>query len=111
MRQVIQEKGNSNGESTWRNSLFLVTCMFIVSLFSLAGAGSVLADERFKIEEAKYKQEDNRLKIKGKAKDDAEVQLFDADSGVSFATVSADDDMPFRAAYLASRMAEAMRRR
>ncbi|HHJ15214.1 MAG TPA: PKD domain-containing protein [Gammaproteobacteria bacterium] len=92
MHQVTHRAGSKSGRSIRRNTLFLVGCAFIVSLFSLAGTGTALADNKFKIEEAKYKQEDNRLKIKGKAGDHAAVQLFDAESGVQFATVNADDE-------------------
>ncbi|HHH44091.1 MAG TPA: PKD domain-containing protein [Gammaproteobacteria bacterium] len=97
MHQAVRKTVRNNRESTWKNSLFLVIGMFLVSLFSLAGASNVLADDdskddRLRIEEAKYKAEKHRIKVKGKANKYAAVQLFDAESGVQFATVSANDD-------------------
>jgi len=92
MHQPIQKEMTRRDETAWKNVLILVAGMFVISLFSLAGAGNAWADDGFKIKEAEYKQEDNRLKIKGRADDHADVQLFDADSGAAFATVSSDDE-------------------
>ncbi len=97
MHQAAGKTVSNNRESTWKNSLFLVVGMFLVSLFSLAGASNVLADDdsgsdRLRIKEARYKAEEHRIKIKGKANKHAAVQLFDADSGTQFATVSANND-------------------
>jgi len=53
--------------------------------------GTGLADsDGLKVKNAKYKLEDDRLKIKGKARDNAVIDLFNAESGVQFATVSAN---------------------
>jgi len=93
MNSVAQGTEFKGRRFAWGNALVLVSHLFVVSLLSLVGTSSVLAsDDDLEIKDAKYKQEDDRFKVKGEARDDAEVRLFDAHSGVQFATVNADDE-------------------
>ncbi len=66
--------------------------MTIGILPGLVITGSTLADDGLKIDDAKYKQEKNRIKVKGDANEHAVIQLFDAHSGIRIATVNADDE-------------------
>lgn len=59
-------------------------------------SGTTLADSEFKIDDAKYKSEEDKLIIKGKSDDDAMIGLFDAESGMLFASVEADDEGDWR---------------
>ena len=67
-------------------------CSFLVIAFSLSFGSGLAHSGGVDIGDAKYKQEDDRFKVKGNTRDDAEVKLFDAHSGVLFATVNADDE-------------------
>jgi len=60
-------------------------------LLVLSGATSVWAAD-FDINRAIYSVEHDRLTIRGDSEDDANVRLYDDDSNVLFATVSADSD-------------------
>ena len=75
----------------------LVIYLFLGSLLSLTAATSVFASDshrsdshRLDIDETKYEEGDNKFLAKGKAERRADVVLSDAESGVEFATVSAD---------------------
>ena len=93
MNNVIRGPVLNRGESAWKQILLLVTFMFVVSLLSLVGTSQALAGDDLKVGDAKYTLEKDLLKVKGEnAKDHAVVNLFDADSGVQFASVNADDD-------------------
>jgi hypothetical protein len=74
--------------SWWRFCSVLAVALGI----SLGTSDGALAGDELNIDDAKYKQEDDHFKVKGKARDFAAVKLFDAHSGVQFATVNADDE-------------------
>lgn len=67
-------------------------------------SGSLFADSEFKIDDAKFKLEKSAFKVKGKAADNAMVNLYDAQSGIMFATATADNegDWYFRKTHLAA---------
>ena len=60
-------------------------------LLVLSGASSAWAAD-FDIDRARYSVDRDRLTIRGDSEDDANVRLYDDDSNVLFATVSADSD-------------------
>lgn len=74
-----------------RRILFLAACTFVASLLALSGATPAWAAD-FDIDRASYSVDRDRLTIRGDSEDDAEVRLFDDDSNVLFATVTADSD-------------------
>jgi hypothetical protein len=67
-------------------------CSFLAIALSLSLGTDLAHSGGLDIGDAWYKQEDDRFKVKGNTRDDAEVKLFDAHSGVLFATVNADDE-------------------
>jgi len=86
---------STRGGMSVRRILFLVTYMFLGSMIALTGATSAWAAS-LDIDRAGYSVSRDRLTVEGKSEDDAEVRLFDADSGVLFATVRADSDGNWR---------------
>ena len=78
-----------------RRILFLITYTFVGSLLTLSGPTTAWAAD-FDIDRASYSVSRDRLSVRGDAEDDAEVRLFDDDSNVLFATVSADSDGNWR---------------
>jgi len=72
--------------------MFAAISMFLLSLLGLVGTSGVLAGDEFKIDDAKYIQEGDFFKVKGKAGNHAAVSLFDAQSGVQIATTTASDE-------------------
>ncbi len=93
LRQVSQHRPpDSRHRGHWKSSRMLAGIV-TTALIALSGAsGSLFASSKFKIDDAKYKSEKSELKIKGKSADDALVNLYDADSGIMFATTTADDE-------------------
>ncbi|HFD81371.1 MAG TPA: hypothetical protein ENK05_13410 [Gammaproteobacteria bacterium] len=78
-----------------RRVAFLILYLFAGSLLGLALSGEAFADDHhhgLRIDSAKYEQEKDRFKVKGTADKRAEVSLYDADSDVLLATVSADKE-------------------
>jgi len=78
-----------------RRILFLVSYTFVASLFALFGASTAWAAD-FDIDRASYSIDLDRLTIRGDSEDDAEVRLFDDESNLLFATVTADSDGNWR---------------
>jgi hypothetical protein len=74
--------------SWWRFCSVLAVALGL----SLGTSGGALAGDEFNINDARYRQEEDRIKVKGKARDYAVVDLFDAHSGALFVTVNADDE-------------------
>ena len=93
-----------NNYSSWITPIFttdlLRRCLSKVAVIAsltlaLSGPGTAWAAD-FDIDRASYSDYRDRLTIRGDSEDDAEVRLFDDDSNVLFATVTADDDGNWR---------------
>jgi len=67
----------------------LVKSILIISLLNLSNA---FAEDSFKIEEAKWISEENRIVVKGKGSNGASVTLSNAASGQTLATTTVDSD-------------------
>ncbi len=93
-----------NNYSSWITPLLttdlLRRCLSKVAVIAsltlaLSGPGTAWAAD-FDIDRASYSDYRDRLTIRGDSEDDAEVRLFDDDSNVLFATVTADSDGNWR---------------
>ncbi|MEA2080665.1 MAG: hypothetical protein U9P00_12550 [Pseudomonadota bacterium] len=96
MNATYSQRESNARDTLSRRILLLVMYMFVGSLLALSGASSVWADGTIDIGPAEYKAADDLFRVEGKARDDAEVSLLDAESGVQFATVTADGDGKWR---------------
>ena len=83
------------GDKNFRGLFLSRTLQLFLASMLIGGisiSGDSIAGSELKIDDAKYIQEKDQLKIKGQSRQDAMIELFDAHSGTLFATVQADDE-------------------
>lgn len=74
------------------NKIVHAVVTFVFLFFGVVIGAVAHADDELEIGDAKFKYEKNVLLIKGESEEDANISLFDADSGVLLKTLKADDE-------------------